>query len=172
MHSPPVFPSLRNTSGKQSLSLGGKLQLECLSVGKTLQLQVFALWETCLDLFPESTQMSCCRQITQPPLHGLSAAICLRGLVEAHAACWSPEGLPVSLDLRRGIQRGTGDNVPTNLPLERKDSQAGDLPGDASVTPHPVSGSGSPDLSVYSILVGFLWFFLNKTTVGKILPDS
>lgn len=36
--------------------------LVCLSVGKTLQLQVFVLWETCLDLFPESTQMLCWRQ--------------------------------------------------------------------------------------------------------------
>ena len=44
-----------------------------------------------------------------------------------------------------------GDNVPTNLPLDRKDGQAGNLPGDASVTPDPVSGSGSPDLSVYSV---------------------
>ena len=94
VHSPSEFPSLRNTSGKQSLRLRGKIQLLCFSGGKTLQLQVFVLWETCLDLFPESTQM-CCRQITQPPLHGLSAAICLQGLVEAHAACWSREGLPV-----------------------------------------------------------------------------
>ena len=94
-HSPPELPSPRNASGKQSHRLRGKIQLVCLSVGKTLQLQVFVLWETCLDLFPESTQMLCWRQNTQPPLHGLSAAICLRGLVEAHAACWSWEGLPV-----------------------------------------------------------------------------
>lgn len=49
------------------------------------------------------------------------------------------------LDLRRGIQKRDRDNILTNLPLQRKDSQA-ETSQVMLRTPDSVSGSGSPDM--------------------------
>ena len=115
-HSPLELPSQRNGSGEQSHRLRGKIQLVCFSVGKIAQLQLFVLWEICLHLFPESTQMVCRRQNTQPPRLGLSAASRmrrLRGLKLPVGAGGAPCVLWISEEESRRV---TGNPHITNLP--------------------------------------------------------